>query len=305
MYRRWSWRGVLGLVAVGFGLLATGRAAVRAQVPPGSLSIPAAPSIARQIPGLRGWNLVAGPPGTDFSAAQGELYTFQAGDVGYEGVQPGRGTTAGYGYWAYFSSQAEVQLAAGTDAPQSITSTAGQWVLIGDPSGTLAATIRGADLVYRPADVPGGYQPTAILAPGQGAWAYSAQGGAITLTPGGPGVPVITSVEPASGPAGTTVTIEGRGFGGSFPGVGNGVASESGVGFFGPHVQLALALAPIVSWSFTEIVIQVPGGFVSPGPAELSMYNYHASRAGSNVVPFTVTPGIAPGGPTPPRAPGF
>src|SRR5580700_1419191 len=100
-----------------------------------------------------GWNLIAAPPGTNFSAAS-TLYTAQPNDPGYEQVQAGDGTLEGFGYWAYVSAadasgySRPVTLAQGDSAPYSINVPAGQWVLVGDPSGMLLASVHGSDVSY-------------------------------------------------------------------------------------------------------------------------------------------------------------
>jgi hypothetical protein len=129
-----------------------------------------------------GWNLIAAPAGTDLSGATGPLYTLQPGDSGYQTVQQSTGTLTGLGYWADFSATATVGLAAGSNAPYSVDAPAGQFVMIGDPSGTEPATVSGADDVwtYTP---PTGYVQSARLTPGQGAFAVSLGGGTITVTP--------------------------------------------------------------------------------------------------------------------------
>jgi hypothetical protein len=129
-----------------------------------------------------GTSLVSGPPGSNFSAVDGPLSTLQSGDQSYESVQPSTGTTTGFGYWAQFDAPASVQLGAGSPAPYSAPASAGQWILIGDPSGTLPATVTGAGAVYTYSSASG-YQPTTQLQPGQGAWALGGSGGAITVTP--------------------------------------------------------------------------------------------------------------------------
>jgi len=129
-----------------------------------------------------GLNLVSGPPGTDFTAAQGVLSTYQSGDRSYESVPAASGTSVGYGYWAQFGGQSKVQLTEGSDAPYSARVLAGQWVLIGDPSGTHPAKVTGADAIYT-YDPVAGYQAATELQPGQGAWARSGGGGTITVTP--------------------------------------------------------------------------------------------------------------------------
>ncbi|MHB8575288.1 MAG: S8 family serine peptidase [Dehalococcoidia bacterium] len=129
----------------------------------------------------RGWNIVAGPAGSVFSPASGSLYTFQPGDTSYTPSDVSSGVRAGIGYWAYFTADATVPLAA--DGPQtySVTVPAGQPVMIGNPSGSRELTISGADSVFAFDPVSNAYKPTRVLEPGQGAWVTSAAGGAVTL----------------------------------------------------------------------------------------------------------------------------
>jgi hypothetical protein len=55
------------------------------------------------------------------------------------------------------------------------------WIMIGNPfSG--AVTVTGADAVYTYSSTDG-YQPATALQPGQGAFAYSVAGGAISMYP--------------------------------------------------------------------------------------------------------------------------
>lgn len=132
-----------------------------------------------------GWDLVSGPPGTDFSAAQGLLYTIQPGDSRYQSTSPGGGTKSGWGYWALFASDTAVRLPAGSTTPATVTAPAGQFFMIGNPSGSRPATVTGADavLTYDPIQ---GYQQATTLPPGRGAWVFSANGGTIRVTPMAP-----------------------------------------------------------------------------------------------------------------------
>ncbi|GEM_PF-1159176 len=149
-----------------------------------------------------GWNLIAAPPGTDLSAAAA-VYAWQADAGSYVSVQP-NATAAGAGYWAYFSGETTVTLAAGSGrGAMSIAAPAGAYVLIGNPSGAAPASVTGADVVYTytPAS---GYQsagPGAVLPPGSGAWALPFAGGEITLTPGASGAQPGASQAPPSGRA--------------------------------------------------------------------------------------------------------
>ena len=126
-----------------------------------------------------GWNLIATPPGTTIPGPLGPFYTLQPGDSTYRQVQnPQRG----YGYWVYFSDTTTAKLAPGSSSPYTVNAPAGQWIMVGDPSGTGPATVSGADAVYT-YDPVNGYQKASTLKPGQGAWVLSNSGGPITLTP--------------------------------------------------------------------------------------------------------------------------
>lgn len=168
-----------------------------------------------------GWNLIAAPPGTALSAAQAPLFTLQPGDANYEGIDPATGTTvAGAGYWAYFPRAVTVTPAAGSADTYRVTVPPGQYILIGDPSGTLPSTVSGSDdtLTYDPAN---GYQHTTTLQPGQGAWAFALTGGVVTVTPqqsstasptavatpGMAGLTFLQSFSPGSVPPGLTTSV--------------------------------------------------------------------------------------------------
>jgi hypothetical protein len=128
-----------------------------------------------------GWNLVAGPAGTIFTGVSGPIYTLQAEDGQYESLAAGGPAQAGLGYWAYFDQDTSVTLAPDGAQSASVPLPAGQYVMIGNPSGTHAVTVSGADgvLVYDP--VRGQYTQATTLQPGQGAWAISATGGVAQL----------------------------------------------------------------------------------------------------------------------------
>jgi hypothetical protein len=143
-----------------------------------------------------GTDLVSGPPGTDFSAVDGTLSTMQNGDRNYETVQPADSTKPG------FDAPTSLQLAAGSDSPATDTAVAGQWILIGDPSGTLPATVTGANVVYT-YDPTNGYQTVTTLQPGQGAWAQGSVSGSITITP---------ETQAALAAAATLKTYDGTGY---------------------------------------------------------------------------------------------
>lgn len=154
-----------------------------------------------------GWNLVAAPPGTSFPLTS-PLLTAQPGDVDYEQVQPGQDTASGFGYWAYLAGSdpsgysKPVVLTPGSGAPYSVSVPAGQWILIGNPSGLLLAGVQGADtsLSFDPLH---GYEPADVLQPGQGAWVASAAGGVVTVTP------LVPAAQPSAGglQAGASVSV--------------------------------------------------------------------------------------------------
>lgn len=141
-----------------------------------------------------GWNLVAGPNRTAFPVT---LYGWRArGERGsYYTIMPPTLIGNGFGAWAYFAAPTPVTLAGAGFAHQSWSAPAGQWFLVGDPSGTQTAMVSGADAVYT-YDPAQGYQQTTTLEPGKGAWVWSADGATVriattslsSLNPAPPGV---------------------------------------------------------------------------------------------------------------------
>jgi hypothetical protein len=129
----------------------------------------------------QGWNLIAVTPGTDLVGTSGPLFTLQAGDTAYELVLGSRALHTGQGYWAYFDRNTPVSLPQSGEQSLALTLPAGQFVMIGNPFG-LTATVHGADAVDIYTTYDGRYQETTELRPGQGAWAFSNNGGAITIT---------------------------------------------------------------------------------------------------------------------------
>ncbi len=136
-----------------------------------------------------GWNVVSGPAGTVFAQAGGVLYTFQAGNSNYSSIPSTQGVDAGKGYWAFFNSSVTVSLNGAGSTSASVPAAAGQWVMIGNPSGTTPVTVSGADSVVTFNPATNTYTATTILAPGQGAWALSTNGGTITLSAATPPAP--------------------------------------------------------------------------------------------------------------------
>jgi hypothetical protein len=160
----------LPVFAIVLGLsLAVGTHSASAQTGGTSVSYPA------------GLSLVSAPQGTNFSAVDGQLATYQSGTREYQQTAAAAGTTSGFGYWVTFDSPATLQLAPGATTPYTANTLTGQWVLIGDPSGSLPATVNGASVLYT-YDASSGYKSATALQPGQGAWAQ-ASGQTIVVTP--------------------------------------------------------------------------------------------------------------------------
>ena len=141
-----------------------------------------------------GWNLVSGPASVVMTGNAGPLYTFQGGDTAYEVIPNGSQLTAGQGYWTYFPGPTTVALPIVSPRVISVSLPAGQFVMIGNPNDG-NALLSGADVVFT-YDPANGYRSVSSLDPGQGAWAFSAGGG--TLTIGGRSVRPATAPPPAT-----------------------------------------------------------------------------------------------------------
>jgi hypothetical protein len=126
-----------------------------------------------------GWNIVAAPQGAPLPPSSRGIYTFPAGATGYTSAGSGA-SQPGVGYWEYFNQLTPVSYPG--QGPQTFTVTlpAAQYVLIGNPAGTLML-VTGADALYT-YDPIQGYQTATVLQPGQGAWAFSRSGGALLFT---------------------------------------------------------------------------------------------------------------------------
>ena len=129
-----------------------------------------------------GYNLAGGPTGTVLNGAAA-LFTFQASDTSYRSLSPSAQLSGGIGVWAFFFSPATVTLPCVSKQTLSVTLPANHFIMVANPGDT-PATVSGADVVdtFNPAtnsytSVTG----TATLAPGQGAWVFSAHGGTMTI----------------------------------------------------------------------------------------------------------------------------
>lgn len=142
-----------------------------------------APAGSTTVTYAAGWNIVAGPSGATFSQAAGALNTLQAGDSDYETLAAGAPVAAGRGYWAFFSRPVTMTLGGSSAGSVSLSAPAGQWILVGNPSATAPATVRGADLVYLWDPAANQYSQTNVLPVGRGAWVYSFTGATVTVGP--------------------------------------------------------------------------------------------------------------------------
>jgi hypothetical protein len=172
----------LGLIVT--AALAAAGAAGPAHGQLGATSTPTPTPVVTLAPGTRvtyppGWNLVAGPTGTTLTGVS-TLYTYQATDTSYVTLDGTTPLVAGNGYWAYFNVLAAVQILGPTPPTFSRPLPVGHYVLIGNPRESLVI-VSGADVVYV-YDPVAGYEPTTVLEPGQGAWAFSAAGGTLSFT---------------------------------------------------------------------------------------------------------------------------
>jgi hypothetical protein len=154
-----------------------------------------------------GWNLVGGPDGTTFNAA-GNAYTLGASDSNYATSGGNAPIGGGKGYWMYFPADTQVAMNGAGASSVQVTAPAGKYIMIGNPSGTQSAAVTGADQVLAYDAGSQQYNATTTLGIGQGAWALSAAGGAITLTATGPATapPAATTPNHFSG----SVRIDGR-----------------------------------------------------------------------------------------------
>jgi len=66
----------------------------------------------------------------------------------------------------------------------SIPLAAGQWAQVANPNATAGARVSGADAVYTYDAGRQSYGSSSLLAPGQGAWVYSAAGGTAVIAVG-------------------------------------------------------------------------------------------------------------------------
>ncbi len=150
-----------------------------------------------------GWNLVGGPAGTRLSGATGSLYTLQYRDRGYESLPASSGLTGGLGYWAYFPNGGSADLGDPAPCVVAVPIGAAEWVMVGDPSPSGTASIRGEERVYTYGPDTGyiaGNVPGVTIHPGQAAWAYSSVATTVAIVqndcPGANSVPPSPPIPP-------------------------------------------------------------------------------------------------------------
>jgi hypothetical protein len=142
-----------------------GRHAVRAQ----------APAQFAYVNFVPGWNLVSFGDGGDYSgtviqqSTDNVLYAFRPGDSNYESFSPSD-TRTGYGYWMHVTKKFNVLVDLSDTDSTRVDVSAGQCVLVGNPSTRGSARVRGADRSYEFSATNNQYIPTTLIGVGRGAW---------------------------------------------------------------------------------------------------------------------------------------
>lgn len=134
-----------------------------------------------------GWSLMGFPDGT-ILPQNWTAYALGPADPtsGFEQLPPRSVATGGAGYWVYVSADVtqRERIPDGAPSPRTVSLPPGRWTLVGNPFNGEAAASGADDVdIYDP--VTSSYRSVATLYAGQGAWAYSASGGALTLAPAG------------------------------------------------------------------------------------------------------------------------
>ena len=141
-------------------------------------------------------------------------------------------------------------------------------------NGTLASVAYWSDQLIQVL-VPSGTSTGNVVVTVYG---IATNAGTFTLVP----TPVISSISPASGVVGTSITISGSHFG----------ASQGGGGVQFPDLDIG-GYAPVTSWSDTTIVLPVPAGRAFSGNVFVrASEGLFQSTGPSNQVFFTVLPSI-------------
>lgn len=125
-----------------------------------------------------GWNMVGGPPGTDFSVAS-DFYAWGPPD-GYVPT-PTRKTALCTGYWALFRDPARVALNGASVGPTQSCPLYVGWNLIGNPFGGLALLPAGMT-AWRWNPIRGAYDTVNSIPTGGSVFIYSDVLSSVTLT---------------------------------------------------------------------------------------------------------------------------
>jgi hypothetical protein len=128
----------------------------------------------------QGWSIVGGPSGTVLTGNVGPLYTYQSADSQYEIVPTGSVLVPGQGYWAYFAGPASDVIPLAPGQGTSVQLPASHFVMISNP-GSGTATVSGVDYMVVFNTTTNQYQATTSLAPGEGAWVWSWNGGSARI----------------------------------------------------------------------------------------------------------------------------
>lgn len=134
-----------------------------------------------EIPGLPvtygpNYNMVGGPTGTDFSAAD-PLYSFNGSSYV---TGPGKIAVGCQGYWAYFVNPTLVTLPLSTGPTAACPINAG-WTMVGNPFSGIAQLPAGMTAFHWNPD-ENRYDSVSSIPPGGSVWIQSDTAGSVTLT---------------------------------------------------------------------------------------------------------------------------
>ncbi|HLZ69345.1 MAG TPA: hypothetical protein VKV26_05475 [Dehalococcoidia bacterium] len=124
---------------------------------------------------IPGWNLVAFAGGGDYSgnviqqSSDNALFTWRPGDSNYEASDPSK-AQGGYGYWLHVTKRFNVLLDISDQDSTRVNVSAGECVLVGNPSTRGSARVRGADRSFEFSVTLNDYVPTDLIGIGRAAW---------------------------------------------------------------------------------------------------------------------------------------
>lgn len=147
-------------------------------------SLPASQSSGQSTVTLSaGWNLVDQSVLDALNLQASQVYSDYWNGHSY---QPSANSEAD-GLWVYTSINTTVSITPPSSLSESTTISANTWGMVGNPYGTaVSLSLQAGDVAYTYDSTTGQYsQPyttgTVALAPGQGAWLFSASGGTYTV----------------------------------------------------------------------------------------------------------------------------